>query len=117
MRKSPTFKDVLKGLETSNSRRVVERAALANRIAKLADTPASRRQAYRAKTRALEHGIEKFPDAFSLSSAEDGGRVFGIRFRHERAFHVLARDLSAGSREWIAREGTRVAATYAKEAA
>jgi hypothetical protein len=117
MRKSPTFKDVLKGLEATHSRRVIERAALANRIAKVADAPASRRRAYRAKTRAIEHGIEKFPDAFALSSAEDGGRVLGVRFRHERAFHVLARDLSHGSRAWVAREGARLAATYAAEAA
>ena len=111
MRRSPTFTDILGSLEPANSRRVIERAVLANRIAKIAktaDAPLARRRAYLVKTRALEHGMAKFPHAFALASAEHGGRVLGIRFRHECALHVLARDLGRTSREWVRREATRI---------
>ena len=57
---------------------------------------------------ALEHGIAKFPGAFALSSLDDGGRLLGIGYRHERALHVRARDLSADSRRWVQRERARI---------
>ena len=108
MRKSPTFRETLKAVEAANSRRVIERAALANRVAKLARTPGARRAAYAAKTRALEHGVASFPQAYALSSLEAGG-VLGIRYRHDCALHVRVRDLGFASLAWAAAERARIA--------
>jgi hypothetical protein len=108
MRRSSSFEDVLKELAEPNSLRIIERAVLANTVAKACNNPLARRRAYRAKTRALEHGIEKFPTQYSLISVEEGGRLLGIGFQHRRALHVRTCDLAPGTREWVAGERERI---------
>jgi hypothetical protein len=110
MRQSLTFREVLQTVEDANAQRVAARAVLCNRIAKVAHTPRARRSAYAAKTRAMEHGIAKFPADYGLSSVEEAGRILGVRFRRRCVRHVRRRDLSVSSLRWLDAEGRKVAA-------
>jgi hypothetical protein len=108
MRNGPTFKDVLEAVESRNSRRVIERAVVANAMAKVAQSVTARSRAYQVKTRALEHGVRAFPDDYALASVEDGGRLLGIRFRRRHALHVRAVDLGSETQEWISTERAQI---------
>jgi len=56
-----TFSDILRRTERDNAQRLMERAALANRLAKSATQGDARRRAYRVKTDALHSLSRRFP--------------------------------------------------------
>ena len=108
MRNGRTFQDVLESVKAENSRRVIERAVVANAMAKAARSLTARHRAYRAKTRALEHGIRAFPDDYALASTNDGGWILGLQYRRRCALHVRAADLSPATKAWISSERAKI---------
>jgi hypothetical protein len=101
MKAKHNFNDILRQVADKNARTLVERATLANALAKVAATSRAARGLYAAKTAALEHGLVKFVDEYTLASFEDDGRLIGISWRHRRSFHVRTAHLGAGSRVWM----------------
>ena len=109
-----TFTEILKKLEPTNSRRVIERARLANSIAKSANEPVARLRAYATKTRALEHGIAKFPAEYGLSSVEDDGRLIAIRYARSCVLHVRLRDITSPTCEWVLQQRNEILAATSR---
>ena len=108
MRNARTFQDVLASVKAENSRRVIERAVVANAMAKAARSLTARNRAYQAKTRALEHGIRAFPDDYALASINNGGWILGLQYRRRCALHVRAADLSPATKAWISFERAKI---------
>jgi hypothetical protein len=113
MRATKTFREILETTADANSRRVVERAHTASRIAKCASDMGSRRLAYGVKHAALAHGLERFPDRFELSGLELDGRLARIRYRDEACFHLPVSACGAPARAWMDAERARIATTWA----
>ncbi len=68
---TPTFNDILRRVERETAARLMDRAALANRLAKTAVNGAARRHAYRVKTDALRSLKTRFPQRVSVRRDEE----------------------------------------------
>jgi len=66
--KGRTFKQILERLETQNAERLIEKARIANRLAKSAPDTCARRRAYRVKVNALLGLRRRFPALTSVTT-------------------------------------------------
>jgi len=110
---SITFAEIEQANAGVASRRVVERAVLANRIAHgLGCTRAGRDRAYKVKARAINQGLLKFPGQWGLSSVEENGRLLGLTWSRRHALHMPASQVLPAAREWLASELGRIRLLY-----
>ncbi len=101
MRDHVTFQQILVETAEAAGARLVQRARLASSIAKTATNLRSRRAAYGVKHRAIEHGVERFAQAFALSGLEEDGRLLRVRWKHEACLHLPVAGCSEGTRAWV----------------
>lgn len=103
-----TFSEILCEEAAANAQRVVGRAVLSNRVAKISRGARSRGVAYASKRRAVEHAIAKFPERCRFTGIEseiEGGvrdlGVVGLSFDFRNALHIPVKSLTAQSRAWL----------------
>lgn len=89
------FRSFLEGVRVPHMLVLVEKSALANRLAKIPSTsPRSRRQLYRVKCSHLLAAIRLVPDVFFIDSWSEFGGYVGITCRLGRRLHVPERVLT-----------------------
>ena len=113
MRPGKTFREILEAAAVAKSRRVAERARLANRIAKCANGIASKRRAYGIKRRALEHAVACFPNRYALGGLELDGQLARIQYGDHASFHMPVSSCGVATRSWIENERARIVAAWA----
>ncbi len=101
MKSSRTFQEIMAATAHAAARRLMDKAVLANRVAKAAPTMAGRRRAYRIKTAALEQAIRKFPERLRVTSVEAGGDVVGVRLLGGAALHLRRDRCDQATAAWI----------------
>lgn len=117
MRDHVTFREILAKTADASSRRLVERARTASSVAKVATGLGSKRRAYAVKHAALEHGVERFPQAFELSGLEQEGRLLRVKHAEMGCLHLPVLACGNETQRWIAEQRARVVGDWARRAA
>jgi predicted transcriptional regulator of viral defense system len=112
MRTTKTFRQILEETADANSRRLADRARLANWTAKISLGLRSKRLAYGVKRAAIERGVAVFPSRFALSGLEEDGRLARVQFGNAACFHLPVGECGVATRGWIEGERRRISSTW-----
>ncbi len=116
MRRVTSFRDLLEQSRRPLGRTLLEKADLANKLAKQCKG-ASKRQLYKVKHRHLSRAIEIMPNSFHLDSVVEttAGMILGVRSFEGLAFHIPEQQLSAKARIHITSAKARMEVRLGRE--